>query len=94
MFKIILSLFMITYLNARTKVLSEKELKDSSGNVYYILSICKDGYLHTAISREEYLTISIAQDFIYSIDAKQVSGIECQYDFKSEQELNKINKRK
>ena len=90
--KFLLSLFISSSLFARTEVLEETLVTDKRGNSYYILSVCKDGLLYTAVTQEDMITISMAQEFAYDIDKKKVSEVKCQYDFKSEQELEKINK--
>ena len=87
--KFLIMLLISSSLFARTEVLEETKVTDKRGNSYYILSICKDGLLYTAVTKEDMITISMAQEFAYNVDTRKVSEVKCQYDFKSEQELEK-----
>lgn len=87
--KFILFFLLMTSVFARTEILEENKTVDLKGNVFYIISVCIDGELYTSVSRENYISMSIAQELVYDVLSHKLVGVKCMYDKKSEQELIK-----
>ena len=85
---ILILLCSISILFSRTVILEDEKIETSNGLIFYILTLCKDGYQYTGYNKSETLDFKIIQDFEEDTKNK-ISTIKCQMDFKHESQLDK-----
>jgi hypothetical protein len=85
--KLIVLVTLSTLLFSRTIILDEEPVETVEGKIFYVLTMCKDGYQYTGYHKGDLLDFKIVQDFEQT--AKLTSPIECPMDFKHKSQLDK-----